>query len=152
MYRYWSKDELQGAIDAMQNILSNPMQENPTLVSMELKEPLPAPFKPHRNPPVKLSWWERWKYRKKRKQLETLWKDAQFRFRTDCPLVISGQCTELQAVVNVSSWDIDGYGNLSYNIISRGLDGKLTAFGTSTYGVTHGPYPDVRPKYILITD
>lgn len=151
MYRGWSKEELEGAINTMQNILAHPMKENPQLLSLE--DPL------ERTPcngdiifdfGRELSIWERWKLRKKRKSLETLWKGAEFRFRPDCPLVRTGDCTELQGVVEVHSWDIDGYGNYCYTITSRGLDGKVITFGTSTYDRTGGPHPDVHPKYILI--
>lgn len=153
MYRGWSKDELEGAINTMQNILRNPMKENPGLMSLE--EP---PSIARGNGDIvfpnacTLSLWERWQYRKKRKALKTLWVGSEFRFRPDCPLVQSGDCTELQGVVKVHSWDIDGFDNNLYTITSRGLDGKVITFATSTYGRTEGQIPDVHPKYILIKD
>lgn len=146
MYRNWEAREIEDVINTLQNILKNP--------SFSSRVPLDYPRVVEGNilfaKPMTL--WERWKSRKKRKALDTLWTNAQFRFRPDCPLVTSGQCTELQGVIRVSSWDVDGYGNYCYTITSRGLDGKEITFGTSTYDRTGGPHPDVHPKYILIRD
>lgn len=150
MYRHWTKEEVEGVIRTLEYILRYPNVEG----VLQPVQPVDYPHVVDGNIVfVKpMTFWERWQSRKKRKSLETLWVGAEFRFRPDCPLVVSGQCSELQAVVQVSSWDIDGYGNYCYTITSRGLNGHDVTFGTSTYGKTTGLRPDVRPKYILIKD
>ena len=98
---------------------------------------------------VRLTLLDHWRLFRRRLDINTLKVGTKFEFHPRCILLTAAYYHRFQEVIHVTSYDIDGFGHMQYNVTSRGKDNRVVSFTTSTLTVhtSRGAY--INPRHLL---